>query len=279
MCAGKLRAAMLPTFLTQLAAGCYLATGLSSIRHVNWRYLRLMAVVSLVLLFIAGGLFYREIGAEAISANWRIAVGLGAAALIGAAWLFINSAQGDRIGGAQRLCALAAGMAALAAAIVLAHRPDDIVRAAAAADMTAVRLPVAITTALGAMLLGSATAAMLLGHRYLTDTGMPIAPLRRLTQIYLASVIARAAWVVSASVPVWSSGFHPRGEYTWFWLMICVRFGVGGLVTGIFAWMVWDCVRRRATQSATALFYLSMILVFLGELAGQYLLRSESLAM
>ena len=41
--------------------------------------------------------------------------------------------------------------------------------------------------------------------------------------------------------------------------------------------MVWDCVRRRATQSATALFYLSMLLVFIGELAGQYLMRSESL--
>ncbi len=268
---------MLPTFLTQLAAGCYLATALSSIRHVSWRYLRLMAVVSLVLLFIAGGLFYREEG-PAILKQWRVLVGLGAAAILGAAWLFINSAQGDRIGGSQRLCTLAAGLAALAASIVLAHRPDDIV-ASATQDVTAIRLPIAITTALGAMLLGAATAAMLLGHRYLTDTGMPIAPLRRLTQIYLASVIARAVWVIGASVPVWSSSFHPKGEYTWFWLMICVRLGVGVLVTGIFAWMVWDCVRRRATQSATALFYLSMILVFLGELAGQYLLRSESLAM
>lgn len=268
---------MLPTFLTQLAAGCYLATALSSIRHVNWRYLRLLAVVSLVLLFIAGGLFYREAGSSIIS-QWRVMVGLGAAALFGAAWLFFNSAQCDRIGEVQRLCMLAAGCSALAAAIVLAHRPDDMVTAAAQSE-TAIRLPVAVTTALGAMLLGSATAAMLLGHRYLTDTGMSIAPLRRLTQIYLASVIARGLWVAGASVPIWSSNFHPKSEYTWFWLMICVRFGVGILVTGLFAWMVWDCVRRRATQSATALFYLSMILVFVGELAGQYLLRSESLAM
>jgi hypothetical protein len=61
--------------------------------------------------------------------------------------------------------------------------------------------------------------------------------------------------------------------------MVCIRGGVGVLGTGVFAWMVWDCVKRRATQSATALFYLSMIFVFLGELAGQYLTRTESLAM
>jgi hypothetical protein len=272
---------MLPTFLTQLAAGCYLATGLSATRQVSWRYLRLIAVVSLALLFLAGGLLYRERGSSPDGANapWRTMVGLALSAGIGAAWLFINSAQRDRIGGAQRLCALAAGMAALAAAIVLAHRPDAAVGGAGMGDSTTVRLPVAVSTTLGAMLLGSATAAMLLGHRYLTDTAMPIAPLRRLAAIYLLAVISRGAWVFAASAPIWSSAFRPHADNIWFWLMISVRLGVGVLVTAAFAWMAWDCVRRRATQSATALFYLSMILVFLGELSGQYLLRSESLAM
>lgn len=272
---------MLPTFLTQLAAGCYLATGLSAMRQVSWRYLRLMAVVSLVLLFIGGGLFYREIGAPAGATPawpWRVMAGFVLAVVVGAAWLFLNTAQGDRITGGQRLCALAAGLAALATAIVLAHRPDDIV-GAGQSDESAVRLPVAVTTALGAMLLGSATAAMLLGHRYLTDTGMPIAPLRRLASIYIAAVLARGAWVLAVSIPLWTGEFRPSGDTVWFWLMISVRLGVGVLVTAVFAWMAWDCVRRRATQSATALFYLSMILVFLGELAGQFLLRSEALAM
>lgn len=246
-------------------------------RQSSWRYLRLMAVVSLVLLFIAGGLFYREIEG-AWSLHWRPLVGLALAAFAGAGWLFVNSVQGERIGPAQRLCAWAAGLAAMATAIVLAHRPDDIV-GAGQQDATAVRLPVATTTALGAMLLGSATAAMLLGHRYLTDTGMPIAPLRRLALIYIAAVIARGGWVIAASVPLWTGEFRPSGDYVWFWLMISVRLGVGVLVTAVFAWMAWDCVRRRATQSATALFYLSMILVFLGELAGQFLLRSEGLPM
>jgi hypothetical protein len=108
---------------------------------------------------------------------------------------------------------------------------------------------------------------------------MPIAPLRRLATIYIAAVAARGIWVLGASMPLWTGEFRPRGDYIWFWLMISVRIGVGVLVTAVFAWMAWDCVRRRATQSATALFYLSMILVFLGELAGQFMLRSEGLPM
>ncbi len=109
-------------------------------RQASWRYLRLMAVVSLVILFLAGALFYRDasIGAAGdrgtTALPWRATGGLALSALIGAAWLFINSAQRDRIGGAQRLCALAAGLAALAASIVLAHRPDVVVRGAGMGD-------------------------------------------------------------------------------------------------------------------------------------------------
>jgi hypothetical protein len=116
---------------------------------------------------------------------------------------------------------------------------------------------------------------MLLGHRYLTDTDMPIAPLRGLVRVYLGVVVARIAWVAVVSVPLWSTRFHPADSF-YFWLALSVRVGVGLVTVAIFAWMVWDCVRRRATQSATALFYLSMLLVFIGELAGQYLMRSES---
>jgi hypothetical protein len=137
----------------------------------------------------------------------------------------------------------------------------------------------AMTIVLGSGLLGTATAAMLLGHRYLTDTGMSISPLKRMTQLYLGILAVRGVWIVAASYPLWAGAFVPRGGYMWFWLMISVRFGSGLVVTGVFAWMIRDCVNRRATQSATAIFYLSMIFIFLGELSGQYLLRTESLAM
>lgn len=269
---------MLPTFLAQLAAGSALAVAYSPIREVSWKYLRLMAVVCLAISMLGLALILRE-GLWPHNHDTRHGIILlvaGAVPIIG--WIFMNAMQADAVRGSQRALAIIGGALWLAAAVFLAGSPDRLVQATEPRTATNPILA-ACSIVLGAGLLGSATAAMLLGHRYLTDTGMSIAPLRRLAALYLAIVVARGIWVCAAGVPIWSSSFTPNGSYVWFWLMICVRMGIGIVGTGIFAWMVWDCVKRRATQSATAIFYLSMIFIFLGELSGQYLLRSESLPM
>lgn len=272
---------MTPAFLAQFAAGCFLAVAVSSIRQCGWKYLRLMAVVSLAVGFFSALLVVREPAASGDAYRTAALAGLGGAVLLATVWLFVNAAQGERIGGVQRVLPAAASVLAMVAAVALSQRPDALLaggsRVAGAA--TPHLLALGVSTALGAALLGLATAAMLLGHRYLTDTDMPIAPLRRLARLYLAAVALRIVWVGAASAPIWSAGFRPASDYVWFWVMMTVRVGVGLLGTAVFAYMVWDCVRRRATQSATALFYLSMVFVFLGELAGQYLARTEALAM
>lgn len=269
---------MLPTFLAQLAAGSAIAVAYSPIREVSWKYLRLMAVVCLAIATLGLALILRE-GLWPHDHDSRHGIMLliaGAVPIIG--WVFINAMQADAVRGSQRVLAIIGGALWLAAAICLASSPDSLVQVATPREPVHPILA-ACSIVLGAGLVGSATAAMLLGHRYLTDTGMSIAPLRRLAALYVGIVVARGVWVCFAGVPIWSSSFVPNGSYVWFWLMICVRVGVGVVGTGIFAWMVWDCVKRRATQSATAIFYLSMIFIFLGELSGQYLLRSESLPM
>lgn len=270
---------MLPTFLAQFAAGCYLAVAISAIASSGWKYLRLMAVVSLCLAMFSFLALLRDPLPAGGTHRDVIMYGLVFALLFGGAWLFVNAGQGERIRNTQRIWPTLAGLCCLAAAIALVLRPDTLIRFPGAERLSAPQLSTALSTTLGAFMLGSVTAAMLLGHRYLTDTDMPIAPLKRLARIYLFAVVLRFLWIGFAAVPVFSAGFTPRGDYTWFWLMVCIRGGIGVVGTGIFAWMVWDCVRRRATQSATALFYLSMIFVFLGELAGQYLTRTESLAL
>ncbi|MEK6644127.1 MAG: hypothetical protein AABZ08_09475 [Planctomycetota bacterium] len=270
---------MLPTFLAQFAAGCYLAVAGSAIQQSGWKYLRLMAVVCLCLTLIALVTMLRDPVAGQDAQREVVKYGLSLGLLFGGVWLFANAGQGEAVRNTQRLWPLLAGLCCLVAAVALVLRPDTLIRYPGADRITAPLISSAVTTILGAGMLGTVTAAMLLGHRYLTDTDMPIAPLRRLAKIYLIVVGLRFVWLGFASIPVFSAGFHPRGDYTWFWLMVCIRGGVGVFGTGVFAWMVWDCVKRRATQSATALFYLSMIFVFLGELAGQYLTRTESLAM
>lgn len=269
---------MLPTFLAQLASGSAIAVACAPIRLVGRSYLRLMAIVCLSLAVLALALIIREGGWTEPGSRRAGALLLSAGFVPIAAWIFLNAAQGDAIRASQRALALIGGAGWLGAALALARSGDTLIGQGAAGGAPAT-FTSAITTCLGAGLLGSATAAMLLGHRYLTDTGMSIAPLRRLAKIYVAIVIVRSIWVLGASLPIWGAGFEPQGGYVWFWLMICVRLGIGVVGVGIFAWMVRDCVKRRSTQSATALFYLSMIFIFLGELSGQYLLRSEALAM
>lgn len=269
---------MLPTFLAQLAAGSAIAVSIGELGKVNWRYVRLMAIVSLAIAVLATLLVVRESLLENAIGRLSTLIALGVACLCGCIWLFVNAAQGESIRPIQRLWPMLFGLAAMAGAILLAIGPD-VVLAEGETSFPLNRAIAAISIVLGAGLLGFATSAMLLGHRYLTDTGMPISPLRKMTLAYLSLVTARVLWVIAASYPLWSGSFAPRGGYMWFWLMITVRFGVGLVGTAVFAWMIWDCVKRRATQSATAIFYLSMIFIFLGELSGQYLLRTESLAM
>ena len=283
---------MAPTFFAQLAAGCLLVVGVSDIRNSGWKYLRLMALVSFALVFMALLLItWRDSATGSDSAAWNLSltreVSLRALAIAGLSvtlaftvvWLVVNTVQAEAIRSFQRIWPFVAGAACIIASAALACRPDSGLpgaRLVQPAGGDAVRA--AMTTVLGALVLGGVTAGMLLGHRYLTDTDMPIAPLRRLTNIYLVALIVRIIWVAVLAWPIYGSTFTPSGGAMWIWIVLTIRGGVGLLGAAIFAWMIRDCVKTRATQSATAIFYLSMVFVYLGELAAQYLLRTEGLA-
>ncbi|MCK6457253.1 MAG: hypothetical protein L6Q92_12085 [Phycisphaerae bacterium] len=264
-------------FLLQLAAGCMAMIALSRVQDIAWRYVRLMAIVSLALLIGGVGLIWLNRAATPPT------MGIGAASMVALAaaiiWLAINAAQAPTAGAAQRVAAAIAGAAAILAATQLAGRADPLV-ANAAARQAGPQTSIALlgTVALGALLLGAVTAAMLLGHRYLTETGMTISPLRRLAKVLLIVIAVRGAWVAVALRPVFSTSPTIATDPMWFWLTLSIRVAVGILGAGVFALMIWDCVRRRSTQSATGILYLSMIFVFLGELSGQYLFRTAGLA-
>lgn len=279
---------MAPTFLAQLAAGCLLVVGISDLRNSGWKYLRLMALVSLGLAFLALLLIARDdpsalkvwrglSGGNATASMFAV-MALGAALMQTLIWLFVNAVQAESVQSMQRIWPIIAGVSCLCAAAVIAFQPDLSLPGARQTPLIGTEaIRAAVTTALGALLLGGVTAGMLLGHRYLTDTDMPIAPLRRLTHIYLVTLIARVIWVAALAWPIFSHTFRPSGGPLWFWIVLTIRGGVGLLGAAVFAWMIRDCVKSRATQSATAIFYLSMVFVYLGELAAQYLLRTEGL--
>ncbi len=270
---------MLPTFLAQFAAGCLLVAALSTPTKVGWKYQRLVAGVSFALSILALYFLWKENPRAPLNARDLGFHALVASLFVTLAWFLTSTTQRELIGNWQRAMPAFAGASALVSAVTLVLKPDPLLNISEVSRTGFAAAAASGTTILGALLLGSATTAMLLGHRYLTDTNLSILPLRRLARVFLAVVTLRALWVAALGFSVWTGAYQPGGDYIWFWLMICVRVGVGVVGVGVFAWMVWDCVKRRATQSATAIFYLAMIFVFLGELAGQYLTRMERLAL
>lgn len=115
-----------------------------------------------------------------------------------------------------------------------------------------------------AFLFGSITAAMLLGHWYLTATGMKLSPLIRLNQYFLAAVMIRI--VVAGLMLAAGDKFDLKAD----WVLLTLRWAglIGPL---ILAGLTISTLKYRNTQSATGVLYAATILVFMGEMAARLL--------
>lgn len=262
---------MLSVFLLQLAGGSMLAIGLGRIDDMAWRYLRLVAIVAGATIALTIGLTLA--GSSRSERNATITnLAVDAAMFLAVVWIILNARQKERVRSIQRLSAALGGSFAVIAALLMLNSTMTVPPAGIA-------WPLSIASILGgALLIGSVTAAMLLGHRYLTDTGMTIAPLRRLTALFIAAIVLRTLTVAIALVVGRAilSSYDPSRD--WILFFLAIRVAIGLLGTAVFAYMIWDCVRRRSTQSATGILYLTMVFVFIGELTAQYLLRWKGLA-
>lgn len=127
----------------------------------------------------------------------------------------------------------------------------------------------AIATELStAFLLGVSMVAMLLGHWYLTATGMPLAPLARLTALLGAATLIR---LVLAAVGLALAGSVLRtGDQT---VMMTLRWLAGLVGPLLVVVMVWRILKYRNTQSATGVLYVGVMLTLIGELTATLLAR------
>jgi hypothetical protein len=114
--------------------------------------------------------------------------------------------------------------------------------------------------------LGATLAGMLLGHRYLTAPGMPLAPLQRLNNAVGVAGLMRLVFSVAMIV---EHGFPALSGVSLAWWLLRWVGGIFGPLA------VWWLVRRilvyRNTQSATGVLFVGVILTFLGELSGDLL--------
>lgn len=120
-----------------------------------------------------------------------------------------------------------------------------------------------------ASVLGGTVTAMLLGHWYLTAPTMSIAPLSRLTQFLLISLIVRGV----ASALGWSFGGDAiQGSLLWTWFAL--RWIAGIVIPLVLCGMTLQILRYRNTQAATGVLFAAVILTFIGEMSAA-LLNSE----
>jgi hypothetical protein len=126
-------------------------------------------------------------------------------------------------------------------------------------------------------LLGATLSAMLLGHHYLTAPAMSIEPLKRYVRAMgwglgargLLGGIGLAYWLSHRS-SVTSDGTVSA-------LFLAMRWGMGIAGPAAAAWMTWETVRIRSTQSATGILYIGMTLVLFGELTAMVLSRDTGI--
>jgi hypothetical protein len=123
----------------------------------------------------------------------------------------------------------------------------------------------------GALALGSALAALSLGHWYLVSPTLSVQPLIRLTFVCLGAIAIQAILV---PLLIWGPGADPNAVQTLITdnaLFFGVRLVFGLLVPAIASIMTWRTARIRSLDSATGLLYIVAALILAGEIAARTL--------
>lgn len=257
-------------FLYALVGGMLLVLATGRVSQLAWRFLQLIGFLVLALATTLTLWIYRS----GLGPDFEVplmAIVAGAACSVGAMALALGAPFAVRSQGAYTAnCALAgsAGLVAACSIFLAAH---------AGLQESAITAGLAIMNQiLGAALLGSITIAWLLGHAYLTATKMTIAPLRHFSRLLSWAIVARLVFLLVSFAAAYllaeTTGVHIVEELRNAWIVALLRVGLGIVAVGIFAYMVADCVKLRATQSATGILYFGSLFAYVGELASQQLM-------
>jgi hypothetical protein len=128
-----------------------------------------------------------------------------------------------------------------------------------------------LTPPVSGLLMGTALAAMLLGHWYLNSPSMQLTPLYRLILMLMILLLARG--ILAGTGLAWALR---QGEslsaVTW-WLVL-MRWAAGLAGAAVLSAMVWQTLKIPNTQSATGILYVTFVGVLAGELISRLLSTS-----
>ena len=124
-----------------------------------------------------------------------------------------------------------------------------------------------------ALLLGSVTLAMLLGHNYLVITKLSITPLKRYSGTYILLTVWMAlqvGWTFWRHAQAGPDGRLPEALMNEI-IFVLFRSAWGLLAPLGLSYWIWETVKMKSTQSATGILYAAMICTMMGEGMGLYL--------
>jgi hypothetical protein len=242
---------MTESFLVLLAGGVMLAAFTSDPREVTVSWLRLAGIIALALTALSAFFFLRR--SEPSGPGWLL-YGILASSILLHLWV-----PKDR---GRRSPAGAALVTAIFCGCILALGKPTVAGVFSSCGIAAMS---------GVVLMD-----MLLGHAYLTASKMSIRPFKDLHEFLMGITVVRAIFAVGVAMVMLL--MRPI-ELFWdrFGLFVITRWLVGLVIPAVFIYMAYDCIKRRATQSATGILYVAGILIFIGEIMALYLLRETRL--
>ncbi len=153
-------------------------------------------------------------------------------------------------------------------------------RSGAALSVETVLYPASFVVS--ALVLGSVTTGMLLGHWYLIDRDLSLDPFRSVFRFFVTVLALQAALLLfdtgllrvagaGPSVTALMNLFHQHGP------LLTARLLVSPVGTAALAWMIWKTLQIPQTMAATGLFYIAILSTLVGELMGRFILFRTAL--
>ncbi len=259
----------------QLAAGGYASLAVPPFHEIGRGFFKSSAAIYLGAAAAAlGGEVALALRASQV-AGWRWFEIAAMAAFASAAACYLASLWGE--GMVWRARAFAATL--FSAAFALAVRAEGY-RLAGPVSLESLGYPIAF--GLSALVLGFATAGMMLGHWYLVEPGLSVEPLLRILRAFVTAVTAQVGFASLFLLLLWLGGTPQTSErvaalFAEHRTLLLVRIALGPLAATVLAAMIGRTLRVPQTMAATGLFYIATLAAFVGEMLGRFLLFRTSL--
>ena len=135
---------------------------------------------------------------------------------------------------------------------------------------------------IAALLLGSVTTSMLLGHWYLIDRSLSIEPFRLMFRFFEVMLAAQAVVVLIGAGLLYLVGAELSSVgLTQLWqhhrAVLFTRLLLSPVAAAGLAWMIWKTLQIPQTMAATGLFYIAILSVLVAEFMSRFILFRTSL--